>query len=63
MQVSLVKAIGLTTGWAWPGSVGGLCGILGKRMSPAPNGDEVIVPGSFLWLTVIKHTQQVPAMT
>lgn len=32
-------------------------------MSPAPNGDEVIIPGSFLWLTVIKHTQQVPAMT
>lgn len=32
-------------------------------MSLAPDGDEVIVPGSFLWLVVTKHTQQVPAMT
>lgn len=45
-QAILVEAIGLTTGWAWPGSDIGPYGISRKQVTLAPSLDEVTVSGS-----------------
>lgn len=56
-QAFLVEAIGLTVGWACPGSHMGPYGISRKQVTLASSSNEVKVLDSFRWPVVTMKTQ------